>query len=590
MKKKHWLILLLVIVIAMCSAAIALTQEEQPVSPDDPVPEQPGEGDDSQSTANESSSVQEGSNFSVATNAPEAVQANVDSTFTYQGQLSQNGNLANGDFEFTFELYDDLAAGVQVGNTITEVVTVTDGLFTTNLDFGNVFEGTALYLEIAVHPNGSADPLTMLSPRQQLTAAPYALTLRPGANVIGEVNGDAVIQAYNTAATGSSYALFGETDSSSFAASAVLGRINSTSPGSFSTGVRGINNGEGGLGIGVWGHQNGSGWGLYGSSVSGYGAYIASTGAGGRGIYTRGGSGADADIILGGNSSSSGEDDGRIMSDPNYSGSDMYLTSNDAVVVQLDADGNGEDADFFVEDKDNNTIFNIDEGGQASFFSPSGLEYVQLNEDTTEGGGEFHLRNASGSNAVWMEASEGGTDGAQMVLYDSTGSATIVLDAEFGVGGDGRITTEVLQITGGSDLSEQFDIQVSDRGFAPKAGYVVSIDANNPGELMVSGQAYDRTVAGVVSGAGDVQPGMLMGQQGTEADGRFPVALTGRVYVWVDADYGAVAPGDLLTTSDTPGHAMKVSNYDQAQGAILGKAMTSLESGQGLVLVLVTLQ
>jgi hypothetical protein len=83
---------------------------------------------------------------------------------------------------------------------------------------------------------------------------------------------------------------------------------------------------------------------------------------------------------------------------------------------------------------------------------------------------------------------------------------------------------------------------------------------------------------------------MLMGQQGTAADGQYPVALTGRVYVWVDAAYGAVEPGDLLTTSDTPGHAMKVSDYAQAQGAILGKAMTGLASGRGLVLVLVTLQ
>ena len=119
---------------------------------------------------------------------------------------------------------------------------------------------------------------------------------------------------------------------------------------------------------------------------------------------------------------------------------------------------------------------------------------------------------------------------------------------------------------------------------------MVSIDAANPGELTVSSQAYDRTVAGVVSGAGGVQPGMLMGQQGTEADGQYPVALTGRVYVWVDASYGAVEPGDFLTTSNTAGHAMKAADYDQAQGAILGKAMTSLESGRGLVLVLVTLQ
>jgi hypothetical protein len=97
-------------------------------------------------------------------------------------------------------------------------------------------------------------------------------------------------------------------------------------------------------------------------------------------------------------------------------------------------------------------------------------------------------------------------------------------------------------------------------------------------------------VAGIISGAGDVKQGMMMGQTGTLADGQHPVALTGRVYVWADATRGAIKPGDLLTTSATPGHAMKVSHSARAQGAILGKAMTALKSGKGLVLVLVTLQ
>ena len=87
-----------------------------------------------------------------------------------------------------------------------------------------------------------------------------------------------------------------------------------------------------------------------------------------------------------------------------------------------------------------------------------------------------------------------------------------------------------------------------------------------------------------------MKPGLLMGQRGTEADGQHPVALTGRVYCKVDASFGAVEPGDLLTTSPVSGHAMKVSDHSKATGAVLGKAMTSLESGRGLVLVLVSLQ
>jgi len=83
---------------------------------------------------------------------------------------------------------------------------------------------------------------------------------------------------------------------------------------------------------------------------------------------------------------------------------------------------------------------------------------------------------------------------------------------------------------------------------------------------------------------------MLMGQQGSVADGKHPIALTGRVYCLADASAGAIQPGDLLTTSDTPGHSMKVTDHTKAQGAIIGKAMTALESSKGLVLVLVSLQ
>jgi hypothetical protein len=69
------------------------------------------------------------------------------------------------------------------------------------------------------------------------------------------------------------------------------------------------------------------------------------------------------------------------------------------------------------------------------------------------------------------------------------------------------------------------------------------------------------------------------------------VALTGRVWCWCDADAnGPIVAGDMLTSSDTPGHAMKATDRAQAYGATIGKAMSSLDSGRGLVLVLVGLQ
>jgi len=157
----------------------------------------------------------------------------------------------------------------------------------------------------------------------------------------------------------------------------------------------------------------------------------------------------------------------------------------------------------------------------------------------------------------------------------------------------GTTRTRILEITAGADLSEQFEVNTAEDKAAlepVQPGMVVCIDARNPGKLILSNEAYDHKVAGIISGAGGINTGMLMGQENSVAHGSTPVALAGRVYCWADASFGAILPGDLLTTSDTPGHAMKANDYAQAQGAILGKAMTSLQAGKGLVLVLVTLQ
>lgn len=155
---------------------------------------------------------------------------------------------------------------------------------------------------------------------------------------------------------------------------------------------------------------------------------------------------------------------------------------------------------------------------------------------------------------------------------------------------NGTSIVNVLQITGGLDFSEQFKIRETKEILLPMPGMIVSIDSENPGDLVVSNKSYDRKVAGIISGAGGVNPGVLMGQQGSAADGTNPVALTGRVYAWADASMSPIIPGDLLTTSDIPGHTMKVTDHNKARGAILGKAMSSLDRGKGLVLVLVTLQ
>ena len=99
----------------------------------------------------------------------------LDTSFTYQGRLTDGGAPASGTYDFQFSLYNALSSGTQVGSTVSKGgLTVTNGLFTVQLDFGNVFDGTALYLQVAVRPGGSSSSYTPLTPLQPLGATPYA--------------------------------------------------------------------------------------------------------------------------------------------------------------------------------------------------------------------------------------------------------------------------------------------------------------------------------------------------------------------------------------------------------------------------------
>jgi hypothetical protein len=108
-------------------------------------------------------------------------QTTVGTGFTHQGRLTDGGSPANGEYDFQFRLYDAVSSGSQVGSTNNRGnVTVTEGLFTVQLDFGSgAFNGDARYLEIRVRPGASTGAYTTLTPRQALTPAPYALAL-PG--------------------------------------------------------------------------------------------------------------------------------------------------------------------------------------------------------------------------------------------------------------------------------------------------------------------------------------------------------------------------------------------------------------------------
>ncbi|HEX6553921.1 MAG TPA: hypothetical protein VF026_14230 [Ktedonobacteraceae bacterium] len=149
-------------------------------------------------------------------------------------------------------------------------------------------------------------------------------------------------------------------------------------------------------------------------------------------------------------------------------------------------------------------------------------------------------------------------------------------DGDVVVTGDVKLT--------GADFAEEFDIL---EAMDVEPGTVMVFDQE--GTLQPSQQAYDKRVAGVISGAGTYKPGIVLDKQ-QSSENRMPVALVGKVYCKVDASYRPIEVGDLLTTSDTPGHAMKAEDPFKAFGSVIGKALRPLKAGQALLPILIALQ
>ncbi len=148
--------------------------------------------------------------------------------------------------------------------------------------------------------------------------------------------------------------------------------------------------------------------------------------------------------------------------------------------------------------------------------------------------------------------------------------------------GDVEVTGDIR--LSNADCAEDFDISGLTK---VEPGTVMVL--GHEGALFACEQAYDKRVAGVISGAGDYKPGIVLDTHQTEGN-RQPVALLGKVFCKVDARFGAIDIGDLLTTSSTPGHAMKTSDPFKAFGAVIGKALRPLTEGQGLIPILIALQ
>jgi hypothetical protein len=284
-----------------------------------------------------------------------AVEAAVSSKFTYQGMLSEDGTPVTGTRDMEFRLSRDDTCTTQSITISKPGVEVNGGLFSVELeDIGHV-NGQGLWLGIEVE--GTAVGC------QEILPVPYALSLRPGARIVGAVDNGGVLRVSNEAEYGST-GVYGE------AIIGVFGQSNSSS----GTGVYGDARAGSGTTHGVYGRSYSlSGTGVYGHANMGsgttYGVYGRSDSSSGAGVYARG-TDLGADLVLGANASTYAGDDGRITSDLDYPSSDIFIISNDNIRLDLDDDGDGEDADFEIYNRDNTLIFDVDDGGDVSFGGP----------------------------------------------------------------------------------------------------------------------------------------------------------------------------------------------------------------------------
>ncbi|MCA9254315.1 MAG: hypothetical protein KDA33_01700 [Phycisphaerales bacterium] len=540
----------------------------------------------------------------------------VDDTFTYQGQLKLEGQNVNGDAQFAFYLWDAETGGNVVGTPLAMEAAIVDGVFTVDLDFDAPdFNGDIRWLEIAVRYPSGVGSYTFLTPRQALRATPYAVTALQAQSVAG-LDGHSLDAADGTPTDALFVDNAGEVGIGTLNPLAPLDirndwatlRLQAETAGASTFidmrrsdgSVRGIVGVDGPgfsgpkdqLSIATWtSHPIGFFTGAAQRMV------IDNTGNVGIGVTTPSrklqvvGTARVGVLEVGGNFPTQGmlidqDHIDTIQGDPLFlqaqSFGDVIVSRNLGVGttspgVRLDVESSESSATTAVI---RNTSSSGNGGAWLDCISDSGTLEIGINNSTHLDPGTSVL-NATAD----LKFITGGAERMRIKNDGRVGIGTSVPEVGAKLDVEGVIRCEAVILDGGADLSEGFCVDETAR-----PGMVVAIDPSRPGALRTANTPYDVRVAGVISGAGGVKPGLRMGQADTIADGDHPVALTGRVFCWCDADAnGPIEVGDMLTTSATAGHAMRASDRDRAFGATIGKAMTPLERGRGLVLVLVNL-
>jgi hypothetical protein len=477
-----------------------------------------------------------------------------DTTFTYQGSLKDAGAPANGDYLMAFRLYTAETDGSLIGFINAGNVNVTDGVFTVDLDFGPTdFNGSDRWLEISVSG-------VTLSPRQPITRTPYAIQTR---GLYADENRDIGIGATDLDWDVHLYRSF--------------------LPGSHPAATMGIEWAQIFLGGGISRWLEFRAGGSLPITAGHDGAHILRDEGSKLHLSTepiKNAAFVDPQLTLSADGLM-GLGEVNPMTALHVRTSDLSLgatsMTNDDISVEA--------ADAVLG------LYSSNSGSRGSAIAMGEIIGGILVDKWGIG------RNTSGSgSAMFIKYGPSPDYSANptIMAFDTDGDVYLP-NGRLGVGTSnpqraidvvGTIRASVVEVTG-ADLAERFP---TTGDVSAEPGMVLEIDPLNPGSLRVSTGAYSKLVAGVVSGANGLPAGTIMGNlPGHES--ATPIALSGRVWVHADASTSAIRPGDLLTTAELPGHAMKVTDPSRSVGAVIGKAMSSLDRGEtGMVLVIVGLQ
>jgi hypothetical protein len=207
-------------------------------------------------------------------------------------------------------------------------------------------------------------------------------------------------------------------------------------------------------------------------------------------------------------------------------------------------------------------------------------------------GGCCHLHaiwgiNSSGNNYQYFSGSVGIGTTTPSAMLEVNGGLKLTSGSGASITFQDGTTqsTAYTGVTCGGDYAESVDVTGDRTKYAP--GDVLVLDTDNPGKILKSIEPYSTAVAGIYS----TKPGTVGRRQLTsKSDAEIPMAMIGVVPTRVTAENGAIHVGDLLVSSSKPGYAMKGTDRSRMLGAVIGKAMGTLDSGTGVIEVLVTLQ